>query len=324
MRSVPGLGAVGIGVIAALWIASLLPGTSALLIAIVLGVAARNVLSIPAALEPGIAVAAKRVLRIGIVLLGAQLSVGNLLSIGPGMIAVVVAVVTIGILSSVLVGKLLGMSRSQRLLIACGFSICGAAAVAAVDAVIDDDDEEVVTAIALVVLFGTLMIPLLPAAASLAGFGEIQAGLWAGASIHEVAQVVAAGGAIGVAALNVAVVVKLARVLMLAPVLLVVGAVRRREVSVGPVDVRRPSLLPAFVVGFLLMVALRSTVALPVVVWDVAKTVEVVCLTAAMCALGMGVRFRMFLRVGLRPFVLAAVSTIIVGVCGFVGVLLVG
>lgn len=330
---VPGLVFSLAGMLVSLGIAALIPGVSALLIAILLGVITSNGIigvsalfrgtgAMPSVLEKGIGFSAKRVLRVGVVLLGLQLSVGQVLSIGPGMIGVVVAVVVIGILSTLVVGKMLGISRSQRLLIACGFSICGAAAVAAVDSVIDDDkEEEVVTAIALVVLFGTLMIPIVPALSGWIGLTETQSGLWAGASIHEVAQVVAAGGAIGATALQLAVIVKLARVLLLAPVMMGISLSRRRENSATG---KRVPIMPLFVFGFILMVVVASLGIVPGPVADVAKTAEVACLSAAMFALGTGVRFGMFRRVGPRPLILATVATVVVSTIGLVGVLLAG
>ncbi|MGX5696008.1 YeiH family protein [Agromyces soli] len=334
-RSAPGvavaLAAAGASVAATL----VLPAVSALLVAIALGVAARNLLPLPAALEPGLAVAAKRLLRLGIVLLGLQLVLGDILALGPGMIAVVVAVVAIGIGATLLIGRALGIPATQRLLIACGFSICGAAAIAAVDGVIEtEDDEDVVTAVALVVLFGTLMIPIVPAIGGALGLGELRTGLWAGASIHEVAQVVAAGSAIGGAGLAAAVVVKLARVLMLAPVLAVVSIQRRRAmrraVAAGGADAsgRRPPIVPLFVVGFIVMVLVRSSGLVPQAVLEpvlaVAGVVQTMLLGAAMFALGTGVRFAMFRRVGAKPFVLAAASTLVVAGVGLGGVLLAG
>jgi uncharacterized integral membrane protein (TIGR00698 family) len=238
---------------------------------------------------------------------------------------VVVAIVGVGILSSLLLGRLLGISPTQRLLIACGFSICGAAAVAAVDGVIEtDDEEEVVVAVALVVLFGTLMIPLIPLAGSALGLGQLQTGLWAGGSIHEVAQVVAAGSAIGGAGLAAAVVVKLARVLMLAPVLAVISVLRRRALKRMDAGGKRPPIVPLFVVGFITMVLLRSTGIVPASVVSVASGVQTALLAAAMFALGAGVRFSMFRRVGAKPFILAAGSTAVVASVALLGVLLAG
>jgi len=223
-----------------------------MLVAIVLGIVVRNVVHLPASVEPGLAFAAKRVL------LGLQLVVGDILALGTGMVLVVVCVVSGGICSTLLIGRWMGISSTQRLLIAGGFSICGAAAVAAVDGVIEtEDEEEVVTAVALVVLFGTLAIPLLPLAAGSLGMDPVRTGLWAGASVHEVAQVVAIGAGIGPAALKAAVIVKLARVLLLAPVMAVISVVRRRT---APLSARghRPPVVPLFVAGFVAMVALRS------------------------------------------------------------------
>jgi uncharacterized integral membrane protein (TIGR00698 family) len=326
---VPGLALAGVAAAASFALATVVHGLSALLVAIVLGMAFRNLVRLPAgvetALAPGLAVASRRLLRIGIVLLGLQLVLGDILRLGPGMILVVVAIVGVGILSSLLLGRLLGISPTQRLLIACGFSICGAAAVAAVDGVIEtDDEEEVVVAVALVVLFGTLMIPLIPLAGSALGLGQLQTGLWAGGSIHEVAQVVAAGSAIGGAGLAAAVVVKLARVLMLAPVLAVISVSRRRALKRMDAGGKRPPIVPLFVVGFIAMVLLRSTGIVPASVVSVASGVQTALLAAAMFALGAGVRFSMFRRVGAKPFVLAAGSTAVVASVALVGVLLAG
>lgn len=308
--------------------AFLVPGMSALLIAIVLGVLLRNTVPLSPRFEAGLAFAAKPLLRLGVVLLGLQLVLGDILDLGVGVILVVVAIVVIGITSTLLIGRLLGISATQRLLIACGFSICGAAAVAAVDGVIEAEEEEVVTAVALVVIFGTLMIPLIPLAASLLGLDAQQAGMWAGGSIHEVAQVVAVGGTIGGAGLAVAVVVKLARVLMLAPVLAVVSVQRRRSLAAGATPGatpgKRPPIIPLFVVGFIAMVVVRSLGWVPDDVVAGAGLAQTVLLAAAMFALGTGVRFSMFRRVGVRPFALAGASTLIVTGVALAGVVAVG
>ena len=212
---------LSLGVAAAsILLSRVLPGVSALIIAIVIGIVVANVTALPAALAPGLSIAAKKLLRAGIVLLGLEVVLGDLLGLGAPMLAVVVVVVTGGILGTLALGRALGVDRGLTLLVACGFSICGAAAVAAAAGVTDPDEEHeenTITAVALVVLCGTLMIAAVPAVAALLQLDTETGGLWAGASIHEVAQVVAAGGALGGAALTLAVIVKLARVLMLAP-----------------------------------------------------------------------------------------------------------
>ncbi|GAA2487095.1 YeiH family protein [Terrabacter carboxydivorans] len=341
-RALPGLALGAAMSAAALGLNHWVPSLSPLLVAIVVGATLANTGRVGARLEPGLAVASRRLLRIGVALLGLQLALGDVLALGWGVIAVVVAVVVLGITGGVVVGRLLGLSRSQTLLIAGGFSICGAAAAAAVDGVIESEDDELVTSVALVVLFGTAMIPLLPLVAGWVGLAPVQAGMWAGASIHEVAQVVAASGVIGTGALAVGVVVKLGRVLMLAPVLALVSLGERRRASRsgagtavdgsaadGTVDGSagkgrggRPPLVPLFVVGFVALMALRTTGIVPSGVLSLAKWGETALLTIAMFALGTGVRVASLRRVGSRPFVLAAATTVWVSVVALGGILL--
>ncbi|MFC4605150.1 YeiH family protein [Rhodococcus kronopolitis] len=321
----PGLALCAVATAVALGIGSLFPTVSPLLIAIVLGALAANLVHLPERVRPGLTFSAKKLLRVGIALLGLQLMFSDILGLGGGVIVMVVAIVGLGIAGTMFVGRLLGLSWTQRVLIACGFSICGAAAVAAVDGVVDAEEEEVLTAVALVVVFGTLMIPAIPLLATLLGLDESAAGMWAGGSIHEVAQVIAAGGAIGGGALAVAATVKLARVLMLAPVMAVLSMRQRSRSAGGPaVDAKHPPLVPLFVLAFLVCAGLRSTGLLPEALLDGAKFTQTALLTAAMFALGAGVHVATIRKVGARPFVLAAVSTVWVTSIALVGVLLLG
>ena len=319
----PGLTVCAIGTAVALAVNKLVPAVSPLLVGIVLGVVLANIVNVPQQLAPGLQFSSKRLLRVGVALLGLQLMVGDVLTLGWGVIVMVVAIVALGIGGTMVMGRFLGLSWTQRLLIACGFSICGAAAAAAVDGVIDAEEEEVITAVALVVIFGTLMIPTIPLLSNLIGLSDHQAGLWAGGSIHEVAQVVATGSALGSAGLGAAVVVKLARVLMLAPVMAVVS-VRQRRLVRNEADSVRPPLVPLFVIAFLACVTLRSTGLVPAGLLADAKVVQTALLTAAMFALGVGVRFTTLRKVGVRPFALATVSTVWVTVIALAGVVLIG
>jgi uncharacterized integral membrane protein (TIGR00698 family) len=318
-----GVALCAIGAAVAMGIGRLVPAVNPMLIAIVAGALVSNLVTVPGRLKPGLDFSAKRLLRVGVALLGLQLMFSDVVGLGWGVIAVVVAIVALGIAGTLYLGKLLGLSWTQRILIACGFSICGAAAVAATDGVVDAKEEELLTAVALVVVFGTLMIPAIPLLSGALGLSDRQAGMWAGGSIHEVAQVVAAGGMIGGGALAVATVVKLARVLMLAPVMAYLGA-RQRRVSRGTTaGGTQPPLIPLFVIGFLACVALRSSGLLPQEALDVARFAQTALLTTAMFALGLGVRVGLLRSVGPRPFVLAAASTVWVAGIALVGTLLV-
>lgn len=317
----PGLAVAVGGAIVAIAITSVLRGLSPLLVAIALGLAARNLGLLPERLTAGLTIASRVPLRLGIVVLGLQLSLQDLATLGWGIPLLAVAVVAIGILATVGLGRLLKVPSRQTMLVACGFSICGAAAVAGVQSVVDADEEETVTAVALVVLFGTLMIPSVPLLASLLALPNDVAAVWAGASIHEVAQVVAAGGIIGGSALATAVTVKLARVLMLAPTVAILSWRQRRAGTVT--GKKLPPIVPLFMIGFIVMVTLRSTLPIPTEALGAAGSIQAFLLAAAMLALGTSVRLKALIRRGGRTLALAGGSTAIVCALGLAGALLV-
>jgi len=321
-RLLPGLALAFTAAVAAWAVQLVVPALSALLVAILLGVVVTHIWQMPESVRPGMKVAAKRVLRLGIVVLGLQLALDDILDLGIGVLAVVVAIVAIGILGTLALGRWMGIPGPLTMLIACGFSICGAAAVAAVEGSTDSDEDDVASAIGLVVLFGTIMIFLVPLLLAPLGLDDHTRGLIAGGSIHEVAQVVAVGGIIGGGALTVAVVVKLARVLMLAPVIFALSLVRRRAgVSDGSA---LPPLVPLFIIGFLVMALLRTFGAVPTVVLDLGQLLQTLLLGAAMFALGTGVHISLLRRVGGKPLVLGLVSTVLVFALAFVGMVLIG
>lgn len=314
----PGLAVAVAGAGLAMGVNAVIPGASAMLIAIVLGAAWVNVAGgfggIPAVFGPGLAVAARRLLRLGVVFLGLQLVIGDIVALGWVMVVGVLAIVAGTMGATLLLGHWLRIAPSQTLLIASGFSICGAAAVAGVDGVLAKRDEsETATAVALVVLFGTGMIAVLPALVGWFGVDSHAAGLWIGGAVHEVAQVVAAAGIVGPDTLNVAVVVKLARVLTLAPVLAVISWRQRAEIvaSARP-DRALPPLMPLFVVGFLAMVAARSLGWVPPVAVEMGKVVQTWLLASAMFALGTSAHWVVLKKAGGRPVLLAGLATVVV------------
>ncbi|MDY3049829.1 MAG: putative sulfate exporter family transporter [Rothia sp. (in: high G+C Gram-positive bacteria)] len=322
----PGLAVCAAAATVAFLLSRLIPGLSAMLVAIVLGVVVANTVRLPQPCSAGVTFAAKKLLRLGIVLLGLQVALGDIAALGAPMILVVIVTVVTGILGTIVIGRLLGVSSYLTYLVACGFSICGAAAVAGASGTLDpknEHEEETVTAVALVVLFGTTMIGLVPLAAYLLQLDPIFAGTWAGGAIHEVAQVVAVGGMIGGGALTAAVLVKLARVLMLAPVIAVLGWVRRRELQDGAGATSLLPPVPLFVAGFMAMVLVRSCLPLPEAVLVAGSSAQTALLAAAMFALGCNVDVRKLLRVGFRPFILAALSTALVAGVSLAGVTLV-
>ena len=318
----PGLSLAAGGGAVALLVHAVVPALSPTLVGIALGVLIASLVGVPAPARPGLRVASRRVLRVGVALLGLQLVLPRIVALGWPVLLVIAGVVLLGITGTLTLARLLGVPPERALLVACGFSICGAAAVAAVEGVRDSDEEDVATAVSLVVVFGSMSMLVLPAVAALAGFGPVAAGAWAGASIHEVGQVVVAGGLVGTAALPVAVAVKLGRVLMLAPVLAVLSYRARRLVGgagaggAGAAAVRRPPLVPAFVVAFVALAALRTAVPLPAPVLDVAGAVQAAALAAAMFSLGCAIDVAALRRTGSSLLVLAVGATLLVTLLG--------
>ena len=294
-----------------------------MLIAVVLGALWRNLIPVPAILEPGIAMAAKRVLRWGVVLLGLQLSLPAILALGPGVLLICLCAVAVTFFATLALGKVLGVDPELRLLIASGFSICGAAAVAGVQGAVKAPQEKVAAAVALVVLFGTLMIPAMPLLIGALGLSDGDAGTLIGGATHEVAQVVAAAGiAGGGAILAVAVPVKLARVVLMAPVVAGVSLVMRRKNGAPVAGQKRPPILPLFVVGFVAMVLVATTGLVPAPVLDATKVLQQLLLATAMFALGLGVNVKSLIKLGIRPVVLGLLSTLVIIAVVLIGIAL--
>lgn len=306
---------------------------SPMLVAILAGVIARNLMPVPKGLEPGIAFSAKTILRWGVVLLGLQISVSQIASLGLGVLAIVLVAVGLTFTVTLLAGRLLKVDSELTMLIASGFSICGAAAVAGMQGTLRAKGEKVAAAVALVVLFGTLMIAIGPLIASAMGWQGTPAGVFIGASTHEVAQVVAGAGItgdslhVGDAVLEAAVPVKLARVALLAPVIIAAGWLHSRGLRSAGGQAReggkKPPILPLFVVGFLLMIVVASVNVVPSNALDTVKHIQQFLLADAMFALGLGVHIKSLIALGARPLILGLLSTCTIIAIALVGVLIV-
>lgn len=210
-----------------------------------------------------------------------------------------VATVALTFFGTQLIGRALGVPRARSLLIATGFSICGASAVAAMTDVADGDEDDTAVAIALVTLCGSLAIILLPALRGPLGLDPSDFGRWVGASVHDVGQTVATANRVH-GALTTAIVVKLSRVILLAPLVAGVGLVGRRRAgrSGGGAAQRKAPIVPLFVVGFLAAIGLTSTNLLPAEVLVIAKHVQEVLLVAALVGLGTGIHVNTLRRTG--------------------------
>jgi uncharacterized integral membrane protein (TIGR00698 family) len=305
----PGIAACAAAAVLAWAVHAAVPAVPMLTAAVALGIlvaqlpAARPLLS--GSLAPGLKSSSRTLMRTGIVLLGLKLSLVDIAALGWAAILVVVAIVlaTFGLTYGL--GRALRLPGHEPLLLAAGFSICGASAIGAMAGATRAKESEQATPVALVTLCGTLAIAVLPALQAPLGLSDVAYGHWVGASVHDVGQVVATAQVAGASALAIAVVVKLTRVVMLAPMVAVAAAVTRRGGSEGG---PRPAVVPLFVVGFLAAVLVRTVVPLPDAVLVAADTAQTWLLAAALFALGSAVRLRALLTTGWRALVVALAS----------------
>ncbi|WP_227425220.1 YeiH family protein [Pengzhenrongella sicca] len=316
--AVPGLAAVAGATALAFAVAHVVPALNAATVAVVLGALAANLGLHPPVLRPGTHVATTRLLRIAVVLLGLQLALPDLVHLGLGGLAVVLGTVAVTFTGTQLLGRALGLPPARSLLVATGFSICGASAIAAMREVAGGEEEDTAVAIALVTLCGSLAIVVLPALAGPLGLEPAAFGAWVGASVHDVGQAVATASRVD-GALTTAVVVKLSRVVLLAPLVAAVALTRRtrRGAAAGG---RRPPILPLFVVGFLAAIALRSAELVPDSALAVAAGAQHVLMVAALAGLGTGIDRRTLRATGGRTLGLGLASWLLVAATAYAGV----
>lgn len=300
-------------------IASKISGLNASTVAVLLGALTVNFGLHRESLRAGTRFASHRLLRIAVVLLGLQLSVTQVLHLGAKGLIVVLITVAVTFFGTQAMGRALGVSKSQSMLIATGFSICGASAVKAMEENADATDDEVYVAIALVTLFGSLAIILLPALQGPLGLDTRAFGAFAGASVHDVGQTVATANRVA-GALPYAIIVKLTRVILLAPMVALVGVVRHKKEAHVQEPGRRRAIVPLFVVGFIAAIALRSSNLLATSVTDPIKTIQQILLVAALFGLGTGIQISRMRNTGGRALVLGVLSWILIGTIAYFGV----
>ena len=299
---------------------------SPLVIAVVLGALISNLGMLPENCRIGLGFAARNLLRLGIVLLGLQLSFSQVRELGAPGLALVIVVVAATFTGTQWLGKKMGLSPGLSLLVATGFSICGASAIAAMRPVSDADDDDMAYAIALVTICGTLAIFLLPAIGEIIGFSGAQFGSWVGASVHDVAQTVATAASGNDDAQDAAIVVKLTRVMLLAPLVAAVSFTRRRELSHTNITdskiqkAKLPPVIPLFIIGFIAAISINSSFNLPSEFLSNVKWLEKSLLACALVGLGAGVDARKLRRVGTRPLALGLISWILIATLSAIGV----
>lgn len=314
-RFIPGLLLTALIALTTAWLGNLPAlsglGLGALTLAIIAGIALGN--SVYPLLSPscddGVQFAKQKLLRLGIIFYGFRLTFQQVMDVGiNGVVIDVLILSSTFLLASVLGCRLLGLDRKTAWLIGAGSSICGAAAVLATAPVIKAEAEKVAVAVATVVIFGTLGIFLYPVlwhqlAGLIPGVTLTQFGIYTGSTIHEVAQVVAAGHAVSPETENAAVIAKMLRVMMLAPFLLLLSLVYSRHDGETSAS-RQRIIFPWFALIFILVALFNSFNLLPERLVSGINALDNLLLAMAMAALGLSTRIRQLMNAGTRPFLL--------------------
>lgn len=296
-----------------------LPGfskISPLMLAILLGMSVRNLVGRPEVARAGIALCLRTPLRTGIVLLGLQVTLAEILGIGMSGLAILAFALFGTFFFTLWLGERLGVRAGLTTLIATGTGVCGASAIVAANTVVRDNEEAVAYALATVTLFGTIAMFVYPVLGGILPLNERGYGLWTGASVHEVAQVVAAGFARGEATGEFATVAKLARVLLLAPLVIGMGLWVQRQLvrNADPQHevVRGRVPMPWFVFGFLGMVLLAGTGWIPAEVRQACTLLAQSLLALALAAVGLETDVRKLIAQGWQPLALGALATLFI------------
>ena len=307
------------------------PYLEALVLAIILGVVIRTAWTPGPTWNKGIEFSAKILLEVAVVLLGASVSVATVLALGPQLLIGIAVVVAVAIASSYAICRALGLPQRMAILVACGNSICGNSAIAAVAPVIGADGDDVASSIAFTAVLGVFVVLGLPLLVPVLKLSLTQYGVLAGLTVYAVPQVLAATLPIGALSNQVGTVIKLVRVLMLGPVVLglslVAGRLRDQPDEAAPAVTAgsrpkrgRPALhelVPWFIVGFLAVAVIRSAGLIPANLLKPLATTASILTTISMAALGLGVDVRVVAKAGVRVTAAVTASLVVLGVISF-------
>ncbi|MBC1286294.1 putative sulfate exporter family transporter [Listeria booriae] len=291
---------------------ALLPGLQligALVIALILGMLVQVSRTVVVSAQPGTGFISNKFLRLGIILLGFRLNSEALADSGLKTIILAIVVVAFTIVTVYFLCKWLKVEDSLGLMAACGCGICGAAAVMGVSPQVKAKNDDAVLAVAVVCILGTVFTLIEVGLKPVLGMTPTQFGVMTGSSLHEIAHAVAAGGAGGTQALDASIIMKLSRVLLLAPVAVIVGIIAQRKAK-ATTDEKSKLPIPWFMGGFLLTSAIGTFVAMPAELLNGLVSVAYICLGMAMAALGMSVNFQVIIRRGGRVFLAATIGSV--------------
>jgi uncharacterized integral membrane protein (TIGR00698 family) len=309
------------------------------MLAIVLGMILSNLISLPKILNAGIKFSVKKILPIGIVLLGARLNFQEVGRVGLAGMFLSLLEIVVALTLLLFLAKKMGLPRKLGVLLAIGTAICGGTAIVATAPVIEAEEKDVVFSVATVTLLGLIAMFLLPVIGHAMDLSQKAFGIWAGLSIHQTPQVIAAGFAYGPEAGATATIAKLARVCLLAPIVFLAGVMHARTLAQNDKSKKQInywSLFPMFIFGFLAMALLRSLGWLPEMTFNkpaffpsngapvslasVCDTFSKYCIVISMAGVGLETRFSAMRQTGWKPFIASFIAVLVIatGILGLI------
>ncbi|MFK0294028.1 YeiH family protein [Streptomyces sp. NPDC090442] len=323
----PGLALAGAVALVATVLGRLAPVIGGPVIGIVLGVLVAVLARPGDRMRPGIAFAGRGVLQTAVVVLGAQLSLGQVLRVGVGSLPVMIVSLAACLAAAYFIGRRLGVVRDLRTLIGVGTGICGASAIAAVTPIIGAAEAEVAYAVSTIFVFNVAAVLAFPVLGHLLDMSQHAFGLFAGTAVNDMSSVVAAATTYGSGAADYAVVVKLARTLLIIPICLGLAALARRRARMAdagagaagsgqelPGRVRVGRLVPWFLAGFLALAAVNTAGLIPSAVHGPLSTLAVFLITVALSAIGLSTQPSKLRRAGAAPLLLGGCLWLVVSV----------
>lgn len=284
--------------------------------AILLGIIVGNTIPLPKIFTQGIKFSEKKLLNVAIMMLGFNLSIASLLNLGFKTILIIIAVQTITIFSGILLGRLFGFSKNASTLLGVGNAVCGSSAIAAVSPVVDANESDTGISIGVVNFLGTVGIFVLPfLALKILSFDNIQTATLIGGSLQAVGQVVASGFSVNAEVGQYATIIKMARILMLGPIVLIFSMFNKQSKSSNNTKKTLTSYVPGFVIFFIIFCLFRSAsdlyIHLPENTWKYLKLISHSILTIAMVSIGMKIKFKDLLSQGPKAILVGLLVMII-------------
>ena len=289
-----------------------------LVLAILLGMLWSGLFKVPARAEAGIQFTSKRILRVGIILLGMRLNFIDLINAGPKIFTLSVIDILFALFIVYALARWMGVDKKLGILTASGTAICGAAAIAAIAPQVKAKDQEIAISVTIVAILGTFFTLIYTFLFPYLGLSDLNYGVFSGATLHEIAHVMAAAVPGGNSAIDEAIIVKLSRVALLVPIAMGIYYLFNKTKASGEENQGPTIPVPWFIVGFLLASGVNTLQVIPQPLTQFIITVAYLLIAMAMAALGLGINITLFKKIGYKPFIAAFIGSILLSILGYV------